>query len=636
MKGNALSSGEWRRFRVFGAGRRPRLPALTSLACRLIALLLPLLCLSSATAQSDFDAERDVKVWATLSRSGVAPGDSVKLAVVFEVPDRYHITDVANGLFYLQFDSTDIPSVSPPIFPAGTIEDEQRVYRGSVVVATVVRIPQDIDLSDSPSGVTDTLHVHAGYQVCQDFGDRVCFFPVDKLLTILVNIVSPGVTTLAVHPEIFGEAASEMAPLTLSERLTNALNRGSLVALLLVFVGGILLSFTPCVYPIIPITIGYIGARAQGKPLRGLSLSLAFVLGIAVVYSALGVFSAATGTLFGSISGSSVVRFFVVAVFVIMGFSMLGAFDISLPASWQGKLQSGQRKGLGGAFVIGMVSSLVIAPCVGPVLVALLTWVAQSGSILLGFVYLFVLSLGLGMLFLVIGTLSGALTALPQAGAWMEAIKKFFGILLFAGAFLIIKPSISVGVFNLLLGAFLVTVGVGWKAFLPGSELESLKDKLAKSLSILLLVLGILYFVLGVFDLKGINYRSGFSSGNASATAMRASPAWMVNKESEALAKARSEGKPVIIDFYADWCAACVELDEKTWPDPAVVAKFSQVVPLKMDFTRNNAWAKLMMEKYHITGMPTVIVLGPNGEEKGRFTGYKSPERFIEFLDNLM
>jgi len=602
----------------------------------LIALLLAVLCLSSVTAQPDFDAERDVKVWGTLSRSGVAPGDSVKLAVVFEVPDRYHITDVANGLFYLQFDSTDLAKVSPPVFPSGKIEDEQRTYRGTVVVTAELRIPPDVDLSDYSSGRTDSLHIQAGYQVCQDFGDRVCFFPVDKLLAIPVNIVPPGVTTLALHPEIFGEAAMEAAPLTLSERLTDALNRGSVVALLLVFVGGILLSFTPCVYPVIPITIGYIGARAQGKPLHGFFLSLAFVLGIAVVYSALGVFSAATGTLFGSISGSPVVRFFVVAVFVIMGFSMIGAFDISLPASWQGKLQSDQRKGLGGAFVIGMVSSLVIAPCVGPVLVALLTWVAQSGSILLGFVYLFVLSLGLGMLFLVIGTLSGALTALPQAGAWMEAIKKFFGILLFMGAFLIIKPSISVGLFNVLLGTFLVMVGVGWKAFLPGSELESLKDKLAKSLSILLLVLGILYFVLGVFDLKGINYRGGLTSGSVSATAKYAGPAWMVNQEPEALAKARREGKPIILDFYADWCAACVELDEKTWHDPGVVAKFSQVVPLRMDFTRSNAWSRQMMEKYHITGMPTVIVLDPNGEEKGRFTGYKSPEKFVEFFDQTM
>jgi thiol:disulfide interchange protein DsbD len=268
--------------------------------------------------------------------------------------------------------------------------------------------------------------------------------------------------------------------------------------------------------------------------------------------------------------------------------------------------------------------------------VALLTWVAQSGSIFLGFIYLFVLSLGLGMLFLVIGTLSGALTALPQAGAWMEAIKKFFGILLFAGAFLIIKPVISNGLFNALLGAFLVMIGVGWKAFLPGSELESLKDKLAKSMSILLLILGILYFVLGVFELKGINFRGGLAPGTATASAEHAGPNWMVNEESGALAKAHQEGKPVIIDFYADWCAACVELDEKTWSNPDVIAKFNRVVPLKMDFTRNDAWVDRMMKKYNITGMPTVIVLGPNGNERGRFTGFKSPEKFIEFFDKTL
>jgi thiol:disulfide interchange protein DsbD len=599
------------------------------LASVIILLLIPLLSFA------EFDAERDVPVWATLSRSGVVPGDSLLLAVVFEVPNQYHITDTSNGLFYLQFDSISFGKVSETAFPPGEVEEESRVYRGKVIVTAILSIDPTYDLTGFRSGKTDTLHFHAGYQVCQEFGNRMCFFPVDKEIALPVLIVPKGSATLAVHPEIFGEQAPVIEAKTLSDRLTDALNRGSILALLLVFVGGILLSFTPCVYPVIPITIGYIGARAQGKPFRGFLLSLSFVLGIAVVYSALGVFSAATGTLFGSISGSPGVRWFVVAVFVIMGFSMIGAFDLSIPASWQGKLQKGKRQGFGGAFVIGMVSSLVIAPCVGPVLVALLTWVAKSGSIVLGFTYLFVLSLGLGLLFLVIGTLSGALTALPQAGAWMEAIKKIFGILLFAGAFLIIKPVISAGLFQVFLGAFLVMVAVGWRAFQPGSELDSLKAKLGKAISILLLVLGILYFVLGVFDLKGINYHGGVG-GVAETAAVRPGPPWIVNHEQEALSKASQGGKPVIIDFYADWCAACVELDKKTWPDSRVITKFQQVIPLKMNFTKTTTFSKQMMAKYKITGMPTVIFLGSDGSEKGRFTGYKSPEDFIQFFDKTL
>ncbi len=587
---------------------------------------------SIAWAQDDdFDSERDVSVWATLAESGVEPGGTVPLAVVFEVPDRYHITDIATGLFFLEFDSIGWGELTRPSFPPGEMEEGQRVYRGKVIVTAELTV-----FPEAQSDVADTLVVHAGYQVCQDFGDRVCFFPVEKEIRIPVPIVSPGVTTLALHPEVFGgeEIPFDTSDMTLSERLTHALDQGSILALLLVFVGGILLSFTPCVYPVIPITIGYIGAKAEGKPLRGFILSLSFVLGIAVVYSALGVFSALTGTLFGSISGSPGVRFFVVAVFVIMGFSMIGLFDINLPSSWQGKLQSGSRKGLGGAFLIGMVSSLVIAPCVGPVLVALLTWVAQSGSVVLGFTYLFVLSLGLGMLFLVIGTLSGALTALPQAGAWMENIKKFFGILLFAGAFLIIRPVISSGLNQLLFGTFLVMVAVGWRAFQPGSELETLGDKLRKGLSILLLTLGILYFILGVFDLKGINFQGGFAAGPGTAVASHEEPDWMVNQEPEALIRARQEGKPLIVDFYADWCPACVELEEKTWTDLGVRDKFNQVVALKMDFTRQNAWSKEMLNKYNITGIPTVIMIGPDGVERGRFTGFKNPERFMEFYDS--
>ncbi|MBU1637602.1 thioredoxin family protein, partial [bacterium] len=486
-----------------------------------------------------------------------------------------------------------------------------------------VRVP----VNSSPELTPGTYQwpIMVGYQICQEFGQEVCFLPEDKEITVSVNVVPSGTGVNIAHQEVFAEEKIAEVPkdMTLEERLIDALERGSWLAFLLVFVGGILTSFTPCVYPVIPLTIGYIGGASTGKPLKGLALAGIFVLGIAVVYSGLGLLSAATGTLFGSISGSPVVTYAVAAIFVLMGFSMLGAFEIALPSSVQTKLQgSGPRTGLIGPLVMGMVSGLIMAPCVGPVIVALLAWVAQSGNLFYGWALLFVFSLGLGLLFLVIGTFAGALQALPKAGAWMDAVKHGFGWILLAGALYLLRLTIPEPYYTLSWGLFLIVFSVFMGVFDSLKADAGAGARIWKSITVVTLILG----AIAIFKVFG-------PAATDTALQSHREVEWTVNNETEAVEQALQEGKPLLIDVYADWCVACVELDEKTYIVPEVIERLDRFVRLKLDFTKETEWVRDMKRKYRITGMPTVIFINSDGEELTRFTGFKPAPEFIALLD---
>ncbi|RPH93266.1 hypothetical protein EHM69_10725, partial [candidate division KSB1 bacterium] len=369
--------------------------------------------------------------------------------------------------------------------------------------------------------------------------------------------------------------------------------------------------------------IGYIGGASRGRPLRGLGLSAIFVLGIAIVYSSLGLVSAATGTLFGAVSGSPIVTLVVATIFTLMGISMLGAFEISLPSSVQTRLQTGGKgPGLLGPLIVGMVSGLVMAPCVGPVIVALLAWVSSTGNLFYGWALLFVFSLGLGLLFLIIGTFAGAIQALPKAGAWMDTVKKGFGWILMAAAlficrFLIPEPFYSLG-WAILLVMFAVFAG----AF------DMLKPE-ARAGQRIWRGITLIAFLAGAIML----FRVFIPQGGVGGAGSSASVQWIVNDEIRALTDAETQGKPMIVDVYADWCAACVELDHKTYNKPEVVSRLEPFIRLKLDFTHENEWVREMKKKYQITGMPTVILYDPSGGELTRFTGFKSASGFIALLD---
>jgi len=613
----------------------------TGAALVLLAAVLAFAAAGSAApaggGATGFDPARDVKVEAFLSHDAVAPGEPARLAVVFRVPPTYHITDRSFGNFYVEADTTDVLRLDNVRFPAGQpaldergkpVEGEE-VYRGDVVVVGDVRLAPG---AEGPQEWT----VYAGHQVCSETGDLMCYLPVDKELEVTVAVAGDASAMTPQHPEIFGAPAeAELAPPAegLEGRLQEALRKGSWIAFLLVFAGGVLSSLTPCVYPVIPITISFIGARSRTK-LHGFVQSLFFVLGMALVYSVLGMVAAVGGGSFGAFGQSPAVQATIAAIFLVFAASMFGAFEIQLPSSVSAKLQSGDKSGPVGAIAMGAITGFIAAPCVGPIIAALLVYIASTGNLALGFFLMLSYALGMGLLFLVIGTFAGAMNALPGAGGWMETVKKFFGVVMVAMAVWFLRGMIPAGWMPWIAGAGLVVFGVWTGAFQKLEEGSSGADKFYKAVGVIAVVLGIRYLLFGFGAPAAL---LGGAAGTVAAPAA-VELEWEVSspeadRHAGLLAEAAAAGRPAIVDFWAEWCAQCKELDHKTWVDPAVHAEGQRFTRVKMDMTRSETdWAKTQNADYAVVGMPTVILYDSQGREARRFVGFRKAGAVLEMM----
>jgi thiol:disulfide interchange protein len=288
----------------------------------------------------------------------------------------------------------------------------------------------------------------------------------------------------------------------LLKKLKKELEKRSLLLFVIIFVLGFLTSLTPCVYPVIPIVMGYIGTRSGQKKLKGFFLSIFFVLGLAFVYSILGVIAGMTGSMVGDAFQKPLVVIIISAIFVLMGLSLAGLFDIPVPSSISSKVQSGGGKSeIFGSILVGGIAGIIAAPCVGPVLIALLTWISETRDILLGFLLTFIFSLGMGIIFLVVGTFSGAVSAMPKGGKWMDYVKYFFATVLIAGGIFVLNPIISIKINYLLWGIFLVCLGVFLGLFRSYQE-YAFKTKLYKFILLVVFLAGVFLF----FKFLEINY----------------------------------------------------------------------------------------------------------------------------------
>ena len=361
------------------------------------------------------------------------------------------------------------------------------------------------------------------------------------------------------------------------DALQNALARGKFWAFVFVFFGGILTSLTPCVFPMIPITVSIIGARSsQSKKSRSFALSVAYVLGIAFTYSTLGVIAAMSGAVFGNALSNIYVACAISLIFFVMGLSMLGLFEIQVPAKIRnrfGKATTGS--GLKGAFFTGLFAGIVASPCIGPVLVSILTFVAKTAEVFFGFALLFTFALGMGLLFIILGTFTGLIAKIPKSGPWMNATKYIFGFLLIGMSFYYIYP-----VFK--------SAGGPTKTLSKGS-LDTGKELV-----------------------------------------------WETYSE-EAIARAKKEHKPVMIDFAADWCVACHELDRYTYTDSQVIKEAKRFTLLKLDATHPDGPAEASLKKYSIVGLPTVIFINPDGVVLSKISvlGFVKGPEFLKSMQKV-
>lgn len=402
---------------------------------------------------------------------------------------------------------------------------------------------------------------------------------------------------------------------------------GMFVAVLASFGFGFIASLTPCVYPMVPITVSIFGATEAKSRLRGAALSATFVLGIAALFAPMGLIAVATGSMMGAALSNAWVVIGIALLFTALAASMFGAFELALPSGLTNRLSTVGGVGYKGAFVMGLVMGLIAAPCTGPFLTGMLIVIQQTNSYLLGFSALFSFALGLGVLFFVAGTFA---VSLPKGGAWMMGIKWGSGVLLAYMAIaylrdrfesvrnLLVHPGTTFGIIAaviLLVGLALGIVHV--VAERRRSPIAHL-SKPMKLASIVPAVVGAALF---------ISWMNAPSPSGAIE--------WLASEE-EGRAKATAEGKPVLLDFGASWCNACMELEHKTFPDENVRAEASRFVSIHVDATDDeNPETKRLSEKYKIVGLPTVIMLDKAGNEIVRFNEFVPPEKFVAAMKTV-
>ncbi len=377
-------------------------------------------------------------------------------------------------------------------------------------------------------------------------------------------------------------------------------NRGLFIVLLSIFAGGLALNLTPCVYPVIPLTLGFFSREARGSTSRAFGLSALYVLGMATTYSALGVAAALSGKLFGSLLQNPLVLTAVAGVLVLMALSMFGFWEIRMPAFLMNR--AGARSGAAGAFGMGLFVGVVAAPCVGGFIVGLLAFVAARQDPGLGLLMFFVLSLGLGLPYLFLGAFSGSLSRLPRAGAWMESVKKVFGWILLAMAAYFLRSVLPrpSGLWLLPVVLFVGLVTVLVRGY-------GLKWPLRAGVAALFLAIA-LFFVPRTL------------SGWQPYPAGQGAPA----------------GRPAVIDFSAEWCLPCLELEKRTFSDERVRKALSGRDLFKADMTKvGSPEALALAQRFGILGVPTVIFLDASGQERKdlRLVGFEDADAFLKRLE---
>ncbi len=543
----------------------------------------------------------------------------------------------------VQLDAYELPpaEVKPDtVRPDGSIGDVA-IYQGQVDLEVPLRRG-----SEAAASVT----LVASYQGCAERG--ICYPPVTDRIHL---DLPPAVTTVALTEPVAPEGTQTSAsagsepPERVSEQdqiAARLAETGILGALAIFFVLGLLLAFTPCVFPMIPILSGIIAGQGDSITTRkAFFLSLAYVLAMALTYAVVGVIAGLFGANLQATFQNAWVLAAFAAIFVALSLSMFGFYDLQLPSSVQTKLTqiSNKQQGgtLTGAAIMGALSALIVGPCVAPPLMGALIFIGKTGDAVLGFFALLGLGLGMGAPLLAIGTSAGKI--LPRAGAWMDSVKAVFGVLLLAVAVLLVERVIPAAFAMALWGLLLISSGVYLGALTQHGPETSGWSKLWKSLGIALLIYGVLMLVGAAAGGKDtIQPLRGLAPAAGGHGAVAAHPEFerikTVADLDQAVAEAKAEGKPVMLDFYADWCVSCKEMERYTFPDPAVQQAMQRYVLLQADVTANDAEDKaLMQERFGIPGPPAMMFFDADGEEQRgwRLVGFVPAEEFAAHLNEF-
>ncbi|MCD6379005.1 protein-disulfide reductase DsbD [bacterium] len=590
-----------------------------------------------------------------LSQSAFHIGSSGYIAITADITNGWHINSPSPPDAYL------IPTRLKVTMPNGITvvntlypEAEEKMleisdsplplYEGKVTFGIIFKVSEDINPGNYKIAAT------LNYQGCNNM---TCLQPADSRVEIKLNVVEQKEKVEEINKNIFsaapflnkngepvikdmggisdnsseGKNQGEIGIATQKQKENKESvsemieKRGILLSLLIIFLGGLALNLTPCIYPLIPITISFFGGQAEGKGSKALGLSLLYVLGISITYSALGVIAATTGGILGAALQNPWVIFFIALILLGLAASMFGLWEIRMPMFVM-KRTGSAKKGTLGALLMGLTVGIVAAPCIGPFVLGLLTYVGKIGNPILGFIMFFTLAWGMGIPFIILGTVSGSISRLPRSGVWLEWVKQIFGFIIILMAFYFTRYLLGTKITytGYALTALSASIYLGWIIKTPGSE---------KGFKIIKKVVSFIWLIAAIILIT----RPG---GPIIETQEGSHIQWVTYTEAE-FDKAKLSGKPIMMDFTADWCIPCHELDHKTFSNPEVMNLARDLITIKVELTNSNANSEKIKKEFNIKGVPTILFFDSKGNQisKLRISGFIKPERLIEKIKKL-
>lgn len=530
-----------------------------------------------------------------------------------------------------------------------TVDHEgESVYESNPVI--------EIDLgSKERVNGNQTLRVKLSFQGCSSAG--LCYEPQEKILEISVDgsklssdvkaepsvLKAPAVTTASVEIEPV-KVAKAVEKKSETDQIAQVIKGGSLWFILLSFFGfGLLLALTPCVFPMIPILSSVIVSQGAGLgTARAFWLSVVYVLSMAVAYTIAGILAGLFGAnLQAAFQTPWIITLFSL-IFVVLAMSMFDLFELQIPNAVQSKISqiSGKRSGIVGVAIMGFLSALIVGPCVAAPLAGALIYIGQTGDALLGGAALFALSIGMGVPLIAVGTTAGKF--MPRPGAWMDNVKSIFGVMLIGVSIWMISRIIDENISMMLWGSLAIFVAVNIGA------LEPIRGRCIRCGRANRKALGIIIFLYGMSLLLGgmsgaqnpLHPLDPFLPNKTSAAVNEPSHKTFEKitsiDELDAIMR-ENAGKPILVDFYADWCTACKELEEKTFSDESVKTAMDKYVLVQVDLTANDEAAKAISSKYGIFGPPAILFFDTNGTriKSADVIGFKEPREFLDHLEGV-
>lgn len=586
-----------------------------------------------------------VFIWLAAAAAGAAEPDLLEPDKAFRFSARALGADaveiryqVAQG-YYLYRDKFKFViepasvTAGEPLLPPGRRQKDEffgevEVYRGEVQI----RLP----LSNAAAGETVTLI--ATSQGCADVG--VCYVPHDQKARITLVAAGAGSSVSGAASGLFASPGANPGDDGAIARLFQS---GLLLVVLSFFGFGLLLTFTPCVLPMIPILSGIIvGSGAKLTRMHGFLLAAAYVLGMAITYALAGVLAGLSGAMLSTALQNPWVLGAFAAVFVVLAGGMFGFYDVQLPSALQSRLAVTTNRLHGGHFAgvfgMGALSALIVGPCVAAPLAGALLYISQSRDVVLGGTALFAMALGMGVPLLVVGASAGALV--PKAGPWMESIKRFFGVLLLGVAIYLVAPFLPIAVEMLAWAALLIGTGIFLRAIDTLPPHAHGFERFGKALGVIALVAGVAYLIGALSGARDVLQPLGALRGGAAPAGVTAAVSFTRVGSSADLDRvvAGARGRPVMLDFYADWCVSCKEMERYTFSDAQVRERLGSMVKIQADVTTNSPEHQALLKRFRLFGPPGIIFFDREGREINglRVIGFQNASQFTRVLDKVL